>query len=59
MILRVDEIRCDRCGAKIDDNRDYQDRDVGLLDYCFVDLCAHCYEELDKIIKKFCKKEVE
>lgn len=49
---------CDHCGAKLDEMKDYVDTEFDTINEWFqADLCSKCYEEISKIIRKFCGKE--
>lgn len=47
---------CDHCGKVLNEMHDYPELEIGFARYETADLCAECHEELDKIIKAFCKK---
>ena len=50
------KIYCDHCGKVLDEMHDYADCEFTDTDYMRVDLCQECFNELDKIIKDYCKK---
>ena len=48
---------CDHCGKELDDMKDYSDIELSVLNYCKVDLCSKCLNELQDIIDEFIKIE--
>ena len=57
--MRVVKDFCDHCGKELDNMRDYVDVDIE-FSHIFVnaDLCTDCFDELNEIVLKFCKKEM-
>lgn len=54
--MRETKIYCDHCGKVLDGMRGYYDQEICFCEYETADLCNKCIEELDEIIKAFCKK---
>lgn len=56
--MRVIKDFCDHCGKELDVMCDYVDVDIECSHiFVKVDLCTNCFNELNEILLKFCKKE--
>lgn len=50
---------CDHCGKRLDTMNDYEDIDIQMTDwFSGVDLCADCFDELEKLVTDFIHREV-
>lgn len=57
--MRETNIYCDHCGKVLNEMHDYVEQEIGLVGYETADLCNECLNELDKVIKAYCKKDGE
>lgn len=54
--MTVVKTYCDHCGKELNEMHDYPEQEIGLIGYETADLCSEHLEELDRIIKAYCKK---
>lgn len=45
--------KCDHCGKRLDEMRDYTDVEIDKYGLIVADLCEKCYEELTDLITVF------
>ena len=45
--------KCDHCGKRLDEMRDYIDVEIDKYGLIVADLCVKCYEELSDLITVF------
>lgn len=54
--MREIKMYCDHCGKVLNEMLDYPDTEIEAKGWFKCDLCKNCMEELEQIVKGFCKK---